>query len=191
MCKKKGGDTVRKYGSMRKRDQKLEQVRAGRKGKLSCAKKKVGYLDWYIIRRLFRIRNDMKTSWGLSIGGHINVTYDIAHGTHPHRYTRNCSADNDGRKLGIMISKIVNGAEQRHLVTKDTVKGAQEYEVLNCSYEAISTASAHVERLARPVYTVLSEDLKSDDRVIQVDNTKLAFDSRKIFTFSRGRLCTG
>lgn len=56
--------------------------------------------------------------WRLEDSSTINVRYDLDNGRHPHLYARSCGEEDDGRHLGIEISKEVGGVLKRHWVQK-------------------------------------------------------------------------
>ncbi|KAL8773026.1 MAG: hypothetical protein Q9209_002046 [Squamulea sp. 1 TL-2023] len=121
---------------MSKRRTKLENARAG--GPVHASQDPKGY--WFC--RIFdqvqlSIPVDVSAAWQLtkSKEERINVRYDISVGRHPNVFATKADPSADGSRLGIQLSKEVDGKLQTHWLSRKTVAAIKE---ANSLYDWIS-----------------------------------------------------
>ncbi|KAL8867652.1 MAG: hypothetical protein Q9174_005519, partial [Haloplaca sp. 1 TL-2023] len=87
----------------------LEHARAGEpvKARFDCTNKEFFILLFHNVR--LRIPSLVCESWELTHGSTVNLTFDIREDGHPDAFAAQASETSDARKLGIQISKDMDG----------------------------------------------------------------------------------
>ncbi|KAL8937822.1 MAG: hypothetical protein Q9216_004235 [Gyalolechia sp. 2 TL-2023] len=104
-----------KAGVSTTRRRKLENARAG--GPVVVRRKNtIKWIIWVFHYVTFRIPRDVAQRWDLENDPIVNLHYDIAPGLHPQSYVEEAPMESDGRRLGIRVTKVVNGKLEEHWV---------------------------------------------------------------------------
>ncbi|KAL9004360.1 MAG: hypothetical protein Q9188_002833 [Gyalolechia gomerana] len=98
---------------------KLDNVRAGGPMHILRTKRPESNDSYFVFlfeKANFHIPYDIAMRWGPDDDPFVNVKYDIASGLHARAYASNAPMNSDGGKLGIKMTKLVDGKLENHWV---------------------------------------------------------------------------
>lgn len=118
------GERMWEDAAKAKQRNKLENAQAGGPIHLSYKEARGSIPEGWFVRIFDQIHLQIERSVALSLDlppnhdadNTVNVRYDIADGKHPNAWVRNASDKCDGRRLGIQVSRMVNGQEVKHWI---------------------------------------------------------------------------
>ena len=102
-----------KVGAREKHQWQLENaLQGGPKRIFPCKNRTSVVYRWNLLGATLTFPTAVAREWGLDQSPSINVRYDILDGRHPNAWSPKSTDDDDGRRLGIEASKMVDGEER-------------------------------------------------------------------------------